>query len=95
MVETLCFGRRALVIPRRMHRLEQVLRAERLRELGLVECLLPEEIAPERLYQEVRRQLDDPRERLFEARASHRLSFDGTERVAALFAGLVVEGTSA
>ena len=45
--EALSFGKRTLVVPRVSPRREQLIRAERLRERGLVELLHPEALAPE------------------------------------------------
>lgn len=45
--EALSFGKRALVVPRVSPRREQLIRAERMRERGLVELLHPEALAPE------------------------------------------------
>jgi predicted glycosyltransferase len=47
--EALSFRKRALVVPRVSPRSEQLIRAERLRERGLVELLHPEALAPERI----------------------------------------------
>jgi predicted glycosyltransferase len=45
--EALSFGKRALVVPRVSPRREQLIRAERLRERGLVDLLHAEALAPE------------------------------------------------
>lgn len=44
--EVLSFGKRALLVPRVKPRSEQLVRAERLRELGLVDVLHPSELTP-------------------------------------------------
>lgn len=88
--QTLRYGKRALFIPRVMHRDEQLVRARRLAEMGLVECLPPQEVTPEVLGERVRAMLADPREALTEARVSGRVRFDGAEQVAEVCAGLVV-----
>jgi predicted glycosyltransferase len=49
MCEALSFRKRALVVPRVSPRSEQLIRAERLRERGLVELLHPDALAPERI----------------------------------------------
>jgi len=47
--EALSFRKRALVVPRVSPRREQLIRAERLRQRGLVELLHPEALTPERI----------------------------------------------
>ncbi len=82
MVETASYAGKALVIPRRMHRDEQLIRARRFEELGLVSALDPSEATPERLYGEVARLLADARRPLAEARAKGTLQLDGAQRFA-------------
>jgi predicted glycosyltransferase/CheY-like chemotaxis protein len=84
MTQNLSFARRALIIPRVMHRQEQWIRAKRFADLGFVDCLHPEQTTPERLFERVRAQLADPREPLAEARAEHRIALDATDRIAEL-----------
>ena len=55
--QLLRYARRALLIPRILHREEQLIRAERLSELGLVHTLHPDSITPERLYEALRAEL--------------------------------------
>jgi predicted glycosyltransferase len=45
--EVLAFGKRALVVPRVAPRQEQLVRAERLRDLGLVDLLHPSALSPQ------------------------------------------------
>ncbi len=82
MTQNLAHARRALIIPRVMHRQEQLIRAERFAALGLVECLHPERVTVDSLWQQVRAQLRNPRQPLAEARANHRVALDGAERLA-------------
>jgi len=49
--EILSYEKRALVVPRVTPRSEQLIRAERLRDLGLVDVLHPQELSPDRLCQ--------------------------------------------
>ncbi len=88
--QTLRFGKRALFIPRVMHRDEQLVRARRLAEMRLVECLPPGDVTPEVLGERVRALLADPREALTQARVDGRVKFDGAERVAEVCAELTV-----
>lgn len=89
MTQNLSYARRALIVPRVMHRQEQWIRASRLADLGLIECLHPERTTPERLFDSIRALLADPREPLTEARAEGRIALDGAERIAALCGELV------
>lgn len=89
MTQNLAWARRALIVPRVLHRQEQWIRAKRFADLGLVDCLHPSETTPERLLERVRALLGDAREPLVEARAAGRVPLDGTERIAALCAELV------
>ena len=45
VAEVLSFEKRALIVPRAYHRLEQIIRAERLRDLGLIDMLHPDEVS--------------------------------------------------
>lgn len=47
--ELLSFGKRSLIVPRTTPRLEQWIRAERLRDLGWVDVLHPDQANPDRL----------------------------------------------
>lgn len=82
--ELLASAARALFIPRVMHRQEQLIRARRLADLGLVRWLHPREVTAERLLAEVQRALADPRRPLVEARRAGRIPLDGAERFAEL-----------
>jgi len=80
--QVLRYGRRALLVPRVMHRREQLLRATKLSDLGLVNILSPDEVTPERLAAEIKKMLDDPREPLTEARARGVFDFEGASHLA-------------
>ncbi len=88
-VQVLRYARRALMIPRVLHRQEQYLRASRLAELGLVRMLRPEQATPSRLREEVRALLDNPSEPLTEARAQGVFRFDGAAVLAEFCASLI------
>jgi predicted glycosyltransferase len=47
--EVLSYEKRALVVPRMYPRREQLIRAERLRDLGMLDVLHPEELSPRAL----------------------------------------------
>ncbi|MFO0983168.1 MAG: response regulator [Planctomycetota bacterium] len=84
MTQTLALGRKALVVPRVMHRQEQLVRARRLAELGLIEFAHPDALDPEQLYRSVRRLLDDEAQPIRAARQQRRIELDGTDQVARL-----------
>jgi predicted glycosyltransferase len=58
--EVLSFEKRALIVPRTKPRGEQLLRAERLRNLGLVDLLHPDELDSQALSEWMRRDLFAP-----------------------------------
>jgi predicted glycosyltransferase len=86
--EILTYASRALIIPRMMYRSEQLLRASRLRDMGLVSLLHPEEATPERLFEIVTAMLASPREPLVEARNEKLIELCGTERLVGHFGEL-------
>lgn len=88
--QMLRYGRRALMIPRVMHRQEQILRARRLAELGLVRLLEPDAVTTDGLLASVAGLLGDRREPLAEARERGVVRFDGAQQVAEFCAGLMV-----
>ena len=55
--EVLSFGKRALIVPRTKPRREQAIRAERLRDLGLIDVLDADRLSPEALSAWLRRDL--------------------------------------
>jgi len=48
-LEAISFGKPTLIVPRVKPRLEQWIRADRFRALGLVDLLHPDDLSPERL----------------------------------------------
>jgi len=83
-VEILGAARKALIIPRIYPRREQLLRARRLFEMGLVSYISPEELTPDRLYQTVVSNLANPKSPLAEAREKNLLPLDGASKLAEL-----------
>jgi predicted glycosyltransferase len=55
--EALSFGKRALIVPRVKPRREQIIRAERLRDLGLIDMLEIDALSPQRLSEWMARDL--------------------------------------
>jgi predicted glycosyltransferase len=66
------------MIPRILHRDEQLIRAERLHDLGLVHCLHPDSVTPEKLYAAIRASLANG-EPLTRGREEGRIPLDGAE----------------
>ena len=66
--EALSWARRCLLVPRKLHRCEQQIRAQRLSALGHVDYLEPEQVSPEALYQKIEHLLSEAREPLTELR---------------------------
>lgn len=58
--EILSFRKTAMIVPRVKPRLEQRIRAERLRDLGLLDMLLPDELSPQALGDWLHRDLPVP-----------------------------------
>lgn len=79
--QLLRYGKRAVMIPRILHRDEQRIRAERLDEMGLVRALHPGDVSAERLYAVLREALDGD-EPLTRGREQARIPLDGAERMA-------------
>lgn len=75
VTEALSFEKRTLVVPRVMPRREQWIRAERLRELGLLDVLSPNDLEPAALSAWLARDLPAP------PPARERLDFDGLSRL--------------
>lgn len=82
VTELLGFARRALIIPRVLHRQEQLIRAQRLSEMGLLTFLHPDKVTPQLLYKIIISLLKSTREPLTEAREKKLIKFDGTDRLA-------------
>jgi predicted glycosyltransferase len=81
LTQTMAYGHRALVIPRVMHRKEQLIRARRFEEMGLVKCLHPDEVTPVSLFATVTTMLASPSRPIAEAREAELIPLDGTERL--------------
>lgn len=82
VTEALSFEKRTLVVPRMRPRREQWIRAERLRELGLLDVLLPDELRPEAISAWLAHDLPDP------PPARAQLDFHGLARLHDLLAEL-------
>ncbi len=80
--QLLRFAKRGLLIPRIMHRQEQILRATRLAEMGLVTLFHPNDVNPESMHRHVVGLIDSAVEPLSAARDRALISFDGARAVA-------------
>ncbi len=75
VTEILSFQKRALIVPRVEPRREQLIRAERLQELGLVDVLYPAEVTPQKLTAWLARDVGPP------PAARNLLDFHGLDRL--------------
>jgi predicted glycosyltransferase len=82
ITDVLSYGRRALVIPRVKYRKEQYLRATKLRDLGVVDFMHPDEASPENLHERISGLLAGDNEPVAEARSRNLLPLDGGQRLA-------------
>lgn len=87
--EALSWARRCLLVPRKLHRSEQQIRAQRLSALGYVEYLEPERASPETLFRKITDMLSDPKEPLTELRQRTSLITDGCAEMVTLFGSLI------
>lgn len=88
-IQVLRYARRAVMVPRVMHRREQFLRAHRLAELGLVACLTPDELTPDSLASVLTQLLDESTAPLVAARERGVVSFDGAANLASFCSSLL------
>jgi PAS domain S-box-containing protein len=92
VTQLLSHARRALIVPRVLHRQEQLIRGRHLAELGLVNCIHPKEINPQRMFDAIRSALDSDDQPLARAREKNIPSLDGADRVAEFCSHLLVAG---
>jgi len=93
MTDVLSYGARALIIPRIKFRDEQLLRARRLAERGLVDFMHPDDVTPERLYEAVSDGLANHENPLVQARLDRKLPLDGASRMAGFLANLLYQSS--
>lgn len=84
IAEIMSCAQRALIVPRDTPRMEQLLRARRLQELGLVSVLRMGELGPARLFQEITQLLDDAHRPLEAAREDNLFALDGATQLGQL-----------
>ncbi len=93
--ELLAHAHRALLIPRVVHREEQLIRASRLSEMGLVDFLHPAEATPDAIAERIEAALNQTELPLAIARAQGRVPLDGAQRMAEFVRELVKARLSA
>jgi predicted glycosyltransferase len=87
--EILSYEKRALIVPRVVPRTEQLIRARRLSELGLLDCLHPRSLSPGRLSEWMAKKYD-PR-----PKAKRVIDLKGLTRILHLATQLLRNGYSA
>ncbi|MFT5051800.1 MAG: PAS domain S-box-containing protein [Chlamydiales bacterium] len=87
--ELLAHAQRALLIPRVVHREEQLIRARRLAELGLVDFLHPDDATPDAIAECISAALANDEAALAICRSENRVPLDGAQRMAAFVETLV------
>jgi PAS domain S-box-containing protein len=88
-VQLLQHGRRGLMVPRVLHRREQLVRAERLRDMGVVDMIHPDMLNPLTLREHIDRQLAAQVEPVAAARRAGLVRFDGAGNLARFCADLL------
>ena len=83
-------ARRSIIIPRILHRQEQLVRARCLEKLGLTICLPPDEVTPEKLFDAIEQARRDQDGALARIRTEGGIPLDGAERFAAFCGELLV-----
>jgi len=81
--EALCLGKHTLVVPRVKPRCEQLIRAERLQQLGLLDVLHPDDLTPHALSDWLARNLGKP------LRLRRRINLKGLARIPLLLGNLL------
>jgi predicted glycosyltransferase len=84
VTEILSNASKALIVPRSFPRKEQLLRAQRLSQLGLVSHITQERLTPDSLYEAVTCLLNRNDRPLARAREKRTLPLEGAARLAAL-----------
>ncbi len=83
MCEVLSFEKHALIVPRVKPKPEQWIRAERMRQLGLIDLLHPDKLSPRALTEWLARELGPP------PPGRSRVDFGGLNRIPDLLAELL------
>ncbi len=81
MTDILSFAGSAVVVPRILYRKEQLIRARRFSDLGLVRFLHPDDLTPELLGRIIEETLTNPNDALPKSRADGLLWLDGADRL--------------
>ncbi|TFH20955.1 MAG: response regulator [Myxococcales bacterium] len=88
--DVLAYARRSIIIPRILHRQEQLLRAHCLRKLGLTACIHPDDVTPEILFNTITRVRAEEDAPLARCRAERRVPLDGAQKFAEFCGALLV-----
>lgn len=80
--DVLSYAHRCIIVPRVLHRQEQLVRGRCLEELGIGECIDPAAITPEILLEAIERALSDEEGALDRMRAAGEIPLDGAARFA-------------
>ncbi len=86
--EALALNSRLLLIPRTRPRVEQLIRAQRLKRRGLARYVVPDELSPQRLADEIRTSLSMPRPVVD-------LDFNGVQTASRIISNLLTGGVPA
>ena len=84
VTEILCNARKAIIVPRTYPRKEQLIRAQRLSDMGLLNYITPEELSSDSLRRVVSSLLASDQEPLAHARQGKSLPLDGGKNLALL-----------
>jgi predicted glycosyltransferase len=86
--EVLSFEKRALIVPRVQPRREQLIRAERLRDLGMLDVLHPDDLSPRALTEWLARDVGSP------PATRDRIDLNGLERLPHLLEDMLASPTN-
>ncbi len=89
VTQILQFARKAVVIPRVLHRKEQLIRAKKLSEEGLLSYLLPDQVNANNLFESVSLALSEKKQPLVDARQKNKIKFNGAQNLAD-FCGMLI-----
>jgi predicted glycosyltransferase len=88
VVDLLSYGSKALIIPRVKFRQEQLIRAQILSGIGLFDYIHPDEVTPDKLYEEINRILNSSDKTLKSNRTNNSINLYGAENAAKIIGSL-------
>jgi predicted glycosyltransferase len=89
ITDLLSYGGKALIVPRIQYRQEQLMRAMRLGDMGLIRFIHPDTVNPDSLFENIRIALEDDNKPLAEARRKKSIDLNGTKNLANIFGKLI------